>query len=171
RSLGQAAAGFSTLGFLYVAQIIGLLIGGFWSDRLSLANPRSRIVIPTVAIFFTVPFFFFNAWHQSFGVMMTSLSLYGVAMGFLGANTMPIVCLVVDARYRATAVGTLNCCTAICGGVAVYGIGALRDAKLGLSVILLIAAVGLLVCGIFLWLVNVGVKKTGSAIIPHAAPA
>ncbi|MDB6092751.1 MAG: Sugar phosphate permease [Verrucomicrobia bacterium] len=167
-SMGQAAAGFSTLGFLYIAQIVGLLVGGFWSDRFSLKNPRSRIIIPALAILFTAPFFFFNVWHQQLSMMMLSLSLYGVAMGFLGANTMPIVCLVVDARYRATAIGILNGCTAICGGVAVYGVGALRDAKLGLHVILLIAAVGVVVCGIFLWLVNVGVKRAGIPSSPHA---
>ena len=43
---------------------------------------------------------------------IVSLSLWGLAMGFLGANLMPIICLVVDSRYRATAMGVLNFCAA-----------------------------------------------------------
>ena len=48
-NLGQGAAGFSALGFLYAAQTIGLLAGGYWTDRRSLTNPRARIFIPAIA--------------------------------------------------------------------------------------------------------------------------
>ena len=82
-------------------------------------------------------------------------------MGFLGSNTMPIVCLVVDPRYRATAMGVLNGFTSICGGLAIYGVGALRDAKVGVSLILTFAAVGVFVCGALLWMANLSVKKHG----------
>jgi MFS family permease len=168
-SMSAAAAGFSTLGFLYIAQITGLLAGGYLSDRWSVKNPLSRITIPAIGILLTAPFFFFNAWHQSFAMMMTSLSLYGFSMGILGANLMPIVCLVVDARFRATAVGSLNACTAICGGIVVYGVGRMRDAKIGPEYILLIAAVAVLACGFFVWMVNVGVKRRGTAALTHVA--
>lgn len=80
-------------------------------------------------------------------------------MGFLGANNMPIICLVVDPRYRATAAGLLNCSTAIFGGIAIYGVGALRDAKIGVSWILTFTGAGVLLCGLLLWSVNVALKN------------
>ncbi len=160
-NLGQGAAGFSALGFLYGSQTIGLLVGGFWSDRWSLTNPRARIIIPAVAIMLTAPAFWLTGWAHHISFTLLSLSLWGLAMGFFGANTMPIVCLVVDARYRATAVGLTNCCTAVSGGFALYGIGALRDAKIGVSLILTFTGFGVLLCGAFLWLVNSTLKKTG----------
>jgi predicted MFS family arabinose efflux permease len=159
--MGQGAAGFSTLGFLYVAQAIGLLGGGFWSDRLSLSNPRARIIMPAVAILLTTPLFLLTGWFEHISFTLLTLAMWGLAMGFLGSNTMPIVCLVVDARYRATAIGVLNGFTAICGSLAIYGVGALRDAKVGISLILTFAAVGVFFCGLFLWMANLAVRKNG----------
>ena len=161
--LGQGVAGLSALGFLYGAQIAGLLAGGFWSDRWSRTNPRARIVIPAVAIMLTAPVFLLTGFFPVIFFSFASLSLWGLAMGFFGANTMPIVCLVVDARFRATAVGLLNACTAICGGVALYGVGALRDAKINVNLILTLTGAGVFLCGFFLWLVNTALKNSAPA--------
>jgi MFS family permease len=158
--LGQGSAGLSVLACLYVAQTIGLLAGGYWSDRRSLINPRARIVMPAVAILLSAPVFLLTGWFPHVSVTMVSLSMYGLAMGFLGANTMPIICLVVDLRYRATAMGVLNCCTAITGSLAIYGVGALRDAQVGAGLILTFAAFGVFLCGALLWMANLAVKTS-----------
>ena len=168
-SLGQGAAGLSALGFLYVFQTTGLLVGGFWSDRWSATNPRARVIIPAVAVLISAPVFGLTGWSHHISLTFLSLSMWGLAMGFLGANTMPIVCLIVDARYRATAIGLLNGCTAITGGLAIYGVGALRDANIGSNLILTFAGLGVLSCGIFLWLVNTSIKKRGPVLSPVAS--
>ena len=167
--LGQGAAGFSSLGFLYGSQTVGLLIGGFWSDRLSVKNPRARIIIPAVAVIVTAPAFFLTGWFPSMFFSLLSLSMWGLAMGFFGANTMPITCLVVDARYRATALGLLNACMAIFGGFALYGVGALRDAKINVNLILTLTGLGVFLCGLFLWFVNTSLRKAESAAVPAGA--
>jgi len=160
-NLGQGAAGFSALGFLYAAQTIGLLAGGYWTDRRSLTNPRARIFIPAIAIVCAAPAFCLTGWLQLISLTLVSLSLWGLAMGFLGANLMPIICLVVDSRYRATAMGVLNLCAALSGGLAVYGVGALRDAQVGFGLILTTAGFGAVACALFLWGVNHLVRKHG----------
>lgn len=160
--LAQGAAGFSALGCLYTAQGTGLILGGWWSDRASLRQPRARIIIPAVAVLLSTPLFLLTGWAHQIGFTIASLVSWGLAMGFLGCNTMPMVCLVIDARYRATAIGVLNAFTSICGGVAIYGVGALRDAKFEGSMILTFAAAGVLACGVLLWLGNLSVKKHGA---------
>ena len=162
--MAQGTAGFSALGCLYLAQSTGLLTGGFWSDRLSVRNPRARILIPAVAILLTTPAFLLTGWFHHIGFTVACLALWGLAMGFLGANTMPIVCLVVDARFRSTAMGILNCFTSICGGLSIYGVGAMRDAKLGISSIMAFAAIGVFVCGALLWLANRAVKRQAAPV-------
>lgn len=157
--MGQGAAGFSALGFLYAAQTVGLLAGGSWTDRLSLTNPRARISLPAIMILCAVPTFWLTGWFPLIFFTVASLSLWGLAMGFLGANQMPIICFVVDPRYRATAMGVLNCFAAASGGLAVYGVGALRDAKVGVNVILTGGGVGAILCASCLLLVNHSVKK------------
>lgn len=169
-NLGQGSAGFSTLGFLYIPQLTGLLVGGYWSDRWSASNPRARIIVPALAIMAGTPLFLAMAWANQIALFFVSLAFYGVAMGFLGANTMAIVCLTVDTRFRSTAMGTINACTAIAGGVAIYGVGALRDASFGVGLILTITALGVLLCGWLLWLVNTTLRKAG-APQPALAPA
>jgi len=159
--LGQGAAGFSSLGVLYGSQIVGLLIGGFWSDRWSRKNERARIIIPAVAILLAAPAFWGTGWSHSISLTLVCLSLWGLAMGIFGANTMPIICLVVDERYRATALGILNGVTAISGGLVIYGVGALRDAHYGVGLILTFAGLGAFLCGFCLWMVNVVLRKRG----------
>jgi len=158
-SLGQGAAGFSVLGFLYVAQIVALLAGGHWTDRLSHRHPRARIFIPAIAIACAVPAFWLTGWSPMIGFTLASLSFWGLAMGFLGANMMPIICLVVDSRYRATAMGVLNLFAAVSGGLAVYVIGALRDAQFGFNLILTAAGFGAALCASLLWVVNILTQK------------
>ncbi len=160
--LGQGAAGFSTLAFFFIPQTIGLVAGGFWSDRWSAANPLSRILLPAVAILLVGPVFLVTAWVHSMSLTLASLSLYGFAMGILGANVMPIICLVVDARYRATAQGIINACAAVGGGVSIYVVGALRDAGTAVGLILTMAGLGVVLCGFLLWLVGVVRKKSGA---------
>ena len=159
-SMGQGAAGFSALGYVYVTQTIGLLIGGVWSDRWSLSNPRARVIIPAMAFFLAAPAFWLTGFSNVLGVTILSLILWGLAEGFLGANMMPIICLTVDPRYRATALGVLNCFTAVCGGLSIYGVGALRDANASISAILTFAGVGVLLCAVFLVLVNVTLRNS-----------
>lgn len=158
-SMGQGAAGFSALGFLYFFQTVGLLGGGHWSDRLSQANPRARVTLAAAAVLVAVPAFFLTGWIPMLAFTLLSLSLWGLAMGVVGANLMPIICLTVDARYRSTAMGVSNLCAAVSGGLAVYGVGALRDAKLGVNLILTFAGFGAFFCALFLWLVNVLLKR------------
>lgn len=158
--LGQGAAGFSTLAFFFIPQTIGLVAGGFWSDRWSAANPLSRILLPAMAILLVGPVFLVTVWVHHMGLTLASLSLYGFAMGMLGANVMPIICLVVDARYRATAQGILNACAAVGGGVSIYVVGALRDAGTTVGLILTGTGLGVVLCGFLLWLVAVIRKKS-----------
>jgi MFS transporter, Spinster family, sphingosine-1-phosphate transporter len=67
--------------------------------------------------------------------------VFGLARGCNDANLMPILRQVVDSRYIATAYGFLNFLGTIIGGLMVYIGGALKDAKVDLSVIYQISAV------------------------------
>lgn len=164
--MGQGVAGFSALGFLYVAQTVGLLAGGYWTDRWSLTNPRARIFLPALMILGAAPAFWLTGWFPAISFTLLSLSLWGLAMGFLGGNLMPVICLVVDSRYRATALGMTNLCAAVSGGLAVYGVGAMRDAGIGINLILACAGFGAVLCAGFLWLLNLSVRKRGPVTTP-----
>ncbi len=67
---------------------------------------------------------------------------------------MPILCVVGDARYRATAYGILNFAGCLCGGLAIYAAGALRDLHLSSVQILNGGAAVMLLCPLFLFLIR-----------------
>lgn len=161
--MGQGAAGFSALGYVYVTQMFGLLVGGLWSDRWSLTNPRARILIPVIGLMISAPAFYLAGHTHLLAFTILSLVCWGLAEGFLGANMTPIICVVTDARYRATALGVLNCFTACFGGIAIYGVGALRDMQVDITRILTFAGIGVILCGALIFMVR--------PIAPAAAPA
>jgi len=164
--MGQGSAGISALGYVFSAQLVGLLAGGALSDRWSANQPRARLYLPIIMLLCAAPAFMLMGWSHSIVFISLSLFMWGLAMGFLGSNMMPIICLFVDGRYRATALGVLNCFTAIAGGLGIYGVGALRDAKVGIAPVLTFAGIGVLLCAGFLWLVNVALNRSRSKVNP-----
>ncbi len=161
-AMGQGAAGFSALGYVYALQITGLLGGGYLSDRLSVRRPRARVLLPTLVFVVGAPIFFLTGYSSLFVLTALSLMAWGLALGFLGANFMPIVCAIVDVRYRATAVGITNAFAAVCGGLGVFAVGAMRDAEVPVRAVIFLAGFGALLCGIALWLVDVTQRRQGA---------
>ena len=65
--------------------------------------------------------------------------------GFHDSNRMPVICQVIDNRYRVTGYVFLNFFNTIVGGIMVYIGGALKDANISLSVVFQFSAAGLLI--------------------------
>jgi len=79
------------------------------------------------------------------------LGPYTLTRAFYDANAMPVLCLVVDARYRATGYGLINMANCITGGILVYVAGMLRDHHVPLKeVFMFVAAAQVLGVGLLL---------------------
>jgi hypothetical protein len=72
---------------------------------------------------------------------------------------MPMLCLIVDYRYRATGYGILNMLSTIVGGLGVYIAGAMRDAQIELSLVYQASVIALIACLGILFLVLKTAKK------------
>jgi hypothetical protein len=117
------------------------------------------VLLPTLVFVVGAPIFFLTGYSSLFVLTALSLMAWGLALGFLGANFMPIVCAIVDVRYRATAVGITNAFAAVCGGLGVFAVGAMRDAEVPVRAVIFLAGFGALLCGIALWLVDVTQRR------------
>ena len=153
-SLGQGAAGFSATGYLAVAQTLSLLASGFWSDRWSRRSPRARLWVPVIGLSIAAPGFFLAGHFVFMGSTVVCLCLWGVAVGFMGSNVMPILCLVSDRRYRASAYALMNAVGAVAGGLAIYGAGAMRDLKVDLSKGLALAGAAAVACAVLFLMIR-----------------
>jgi MFS transporter, Spinster family, sphingosine-1-phosphate transporter len=152
--LSQSEAGFAATGVLQLSSFGGIIVGGLIADAWSRKTPRARILMPGLAYLASAPALLLLASSASLGIALAGLTVYGIARGFFDANLMPIVRQTVDERFSATAYGFLNFIGCMTGGVMAYFGGALRDAKISLSLAFDICAAAILVSGFLLLLLK-----------------
>jgi MFS family permease len=154
-SLSQTEAGLFATAWLYPLSFLGVIFGGILADRWSRKNPKGRIMLPALGLLVGAPFIFMATLGGPLPLVVVFFGVYAFTRAFGDANMMPILCLIVDDRYRATAYGIFNFFSTIIGGIAIYAGGILRDAKIDLSYIYRAAAVIMVLCAVLL----LGVRK------------
>jgi len=151
-SLGEA--GISATAFIQVASFIGVIAGGIIADRWSRKNKKGRVYVMAIGYILGGPFLFLMATTGLFGIAIASIVIFGLAKGFHDANFMPVICQVVDQRYRATGYGIMSFFSVIAGAIMIYVGGALKDAGISLAVVFQISAAGVLLSGLILLLIR-----------------
>lgn len=157
-NLSQGMSGISATAWLQGGLLIGMLVGGALADRISRRGELRRILVPMVGMIASVGVSVV-ANAQWFSLAIIGILIYGLTRASADANMMPILCLMIDPRYRATGFGILNLVACIVGGVSVYMGGWLRDEKINLGCLFQVSAVILAVCSGLLWMTYLGVKK------------
>lgn len=148
--LGQGEAGFAATVYLQVATVLGLIAGGAWSDRWTLSRSRGRLYVAIIGMCVAAPAIFLTANAETFVMAVAGLVIFGFFKACTDGNTMPILCMVSDPRYRATGFGVLNLFACGIGGLTIYAGGVLRDANVNVRHMFEFSAVGLLVCAVLL---------------------
>lgn len=149
-NLTQGEAGLSATGYLQAAALVGVLVGGAWADQWSRRHPRGRIFVPAIGLFLAAPGILLSASTPVLAVAIGGLVVFGFGRAFTDSNMMPVLCLVADARYRATGYGVLNFLSCLVGGLTIYAGGVLRDANVNVTRVFQFAAVSLVICGVLL---------------------
>ncbi|MBI5769217.1 MAG: MFS transporter [Verrucomicrobia bacterium] len=152
--LTQGAGGLNATAWMSGAGFVGVLLGGAIADRWSRTHPRARILTPAIGLCIAAVGILALATAPALPMAIGGLVVYGLTRNFTDANMMPILCLVADARYRATGYGFLNLVACVIGGVYIYIGGALRDANIGLSIVFLVMTVILVICATLLFLIK-----------------
>jgi MFS transporter, Spinster family, sphingosine-1-phosphate transporter len=153
-NLSPGDAGISSTVFVQTASFVGVLVGGFWADRWSRQKIKGRLYVPVIGFTVGGPFLFLMASTGTFGIAIAGIIVFGLAKGFHDSNHMPIICQVIDERYRATGYGILGFFSIVAGGIMVYVGGVIRDANISLSIIFMISAVGVLISGLILLIIR-----------------
>jgi len=160
-NLSQGIAGLYATGYLYPASIAGLLLGGFLADRWSRTNRLARIWVPAIGLCIAAPCIFLASGTTILPLAIFAFMIYAVTRAFGDSNMMPMLCMVVDPRYRATGYGVLNFFSTIIGGLALYAGGVLRDSNIDLSRIYQFAAIIIIVCAILLFMIRPKIRVDG----------
>ena len=137
-NISQGKAGVSASLYWQAAALLSAILGGWLADRWMQRNNRGRIYVSAIGMMLIVPAMFGvgNApGLNSFGLAIASLILFGVGWGFFDCNNMPILSQIARPHMRATGYGIMNFVSMMCGGVADWGFGAMRDKHVPLNVI------------------------------------
>jgi MFS family permease len=153
-NLAQGVAGLTATGYLQTALLVGVIVGGAWADRWFRTNPFGRFYVPFIGLCCASPGIFLAGSTNLLPLAIVGLVVYGFARAFADCNMMPILCQVTDPRYRATGYGVLNLCGTVVGGFTIYAGGALRDAKIDVSLIFGFASVSMVGCAALLLLIK-----------------
>jgi len=133
--LAQGTAGFSANFYASAAMVPGMLIGGAWADRWSRTNRRARMLVPAFGLLLAAPCILLTATTSLLLAGIIGIVCYRMFSVFTDSNMMPILCEIVDSRYRATAYGLLNLTGTTVAGLGVFLTGTIRDSRIDLAVI------------------------------------
>jgi len=144
--LTLAQAGFAGTAILQGSAVAGLLTGGWLSDHFAGAQPRRRMLIQAVCLLLAAPFLLAFLAHPALGVLNICIVAFSFFNRLGGANESPLLCDLLPARLRSTAIGLFNAFATFAGGAGVLVAGYLKQtAGLagvfgGISLIMLAAA-------------------------------
>ena len=137
-NISQGKAGVSAALYWQASALLAAVFGGWLADRWMRRSVRGRIYVSAIGMMLIIPSMFGvgNAPALgSFGLAIASLVLFGVGWGFFDCNNMPILSQIARPHMRATAYGIMNFVSMMCGGVADWGFGFLRDRQVPLNLI------------------------------------
>jgi ACS family D-galactonate transporter-like MFS transporter len=90
------------------SSLIGVLIGGFISDRWVQKNTRGRVFTSAIGLALTIPALILIGFGTSLAAILLAAFCFGFGFGLFDANNMPILCQLVPSKYRATGYGLMN---------------------------------------------------------------
>jgi hypothetical protein len=108
------------------------------------------VFVSVIGLLLAAPAVLLLAYAPTVAVALGALAIYSCARYFSDANAMPVLCLYVDPRYRATSwgVSTLVSCTV--GAVGIYAAGWLRDANIPPTRLFQLACTSMLLSAVFM---------------------
>lgn len=157
-NLSQTQAGLYSTAYLYPVSIVGAILAGVITDKWSTKNKYARIWIPIIGLSIAAPCVFLASYTSVVILAIVFFMVYGLTRMTVDDNLMPIMCLIVENKYRATAYGIMNMFATMVGGIGIFLTGALRDANIDLGLIYQIAALSLVFCIFLLYIAKKHIK-------------
>ena len=148
--MSLAGAGFAGTFMLQISVILGILAGGWLSDRVSGQAPHRRMMLYGIFYLLAAPFLLLFLGRPEFVIVAAGISAFSFLRGIGQANDNATQCEIVPPQFRSTGVGLMNAVSTASGGCGVLmagylkrGIG-LESVFAGISIAFIVAGVVLL---------------------------
>ena len=111
-----------------MSSFVGVLLGGFISDRWVQKHLKGRIFTGVIGLSLTIPALFLLGYGSGLVPILLGGICFGLGFGMFDVNNMPILCQFVSPRYRATGYGLMNLVGISAGAVITDFLGKSADA-------------------------------------------
>ena len=126
--IDMSIAGPLTTISISLSSLLGVIVGGYFSDKWVQQNIRARVYIGALGLSLMIPALLLLGYSNSIVIVFAAASMFGFGFGMFDTNNMPILCQFVPANRRATAYGFLNTAGIFAGAVITDYLGKSTDA-------------------------------------------
>ncbi|MBL0233749.1 MAG: MFS transporter [Chitinophagaceae bacterium] len=110
------------------SSFLGVIFGGYLSDKWVQQNIRGRIYTSAIGLSLTIPALILVGMGHSMLAVIGAAFCFGFGYGMFDANNMPILCQFVSAKHRASAYGLMNMVGVFAGALITDWLGKSTDA-------------------------------------------
>ena len=150
----QAAAGFNSMFYTYVAAFIGVLLAGSLSDKFAAKSNKARMLLQAFGLIAGSVFLFIMGGSRVLWVLYLSFAGWGFFRAFFDANTYTILYDVTPARLHASCSSAMITTGFAVGALAPVVLGAMKESLGSLSATFPVLGVIWVVCGILMIIVS-----------------
>lgn len=134
--LSLTRAGGYAMFYHHLAALLGILFGGWLSDRMAATRPVFRPQMMATAMLLGAPLILLMGQVSSLVAVCTAMAGFGLFRGIYEANTHAALFQVIPPHRRASAVGIMTMLAFLAGSLSPWLLGRLREsspAGVGLS--------------------------------------
>ena len=150
----QAAAGFNSMFWTYVAAFIGVLIAGGLSDRLARRHLRSRMVLQGLGHIGGALPLLFMSHSKVLWVLYLCFAVWGFFRAFFDANTYAVLYDVTPEPLHASCSSAMITTGFAVGALAPVVLGAMKQSLGSLQATFPVLGIIWLVCGVLMAVVS-----------------
>lgn len=150
----QAAAGFNSMFWTYLAAFAGVLLAGTLSDKFAVRDRKVRMVIQGVGLILGAAFLFFVGSNMTLWLIYLCFAGWGFFRAFFDANIYTVLYDVTPSRLHASCSSALITTGFAVGALAPVILGAMKDSMGSLSATFPVLGAIWIVCGILMLIVS-----------------
>lgn len=150
----QAAAGFNSMFWTYVAAFAGVLLAGTLSDKIAVRDRKVRMVIQGVGLILGAAFLFFVDGSMALWLIYFCFAGWGFFRAFFDANIYTVLYDVTPARLHASCSSALITTGFAVGALAPVILGAMKESMGSLSATFPVLGAVWIVCGILMLVIS-----------------
>ncbi len=124
--LSLSNAGFSSVFYHYLAAFVGVLIGGWWSDKWMKKRKSARFMVQAIGLLLGAPFIYMIGASSELFMIYLALTVFGLFRGIYDSGIYSSLYEIIEPRYRSTATGLILMFAFITGGLSPYIMGVLK---------------------------------------------